>query len=65
MLRTRKRLAADIMKCSRKRVWFDSSRLDDIKEAITKFDIRQLITEKAIKEKRKKGKDRAVRYRGP
>ena len=51
MLKTQKRLAAQIMKCSQKRVLFDPSRLDEIKEGITKFDIRNLIKDKAIREK--------------
>ncbi len=51
MLKARKRLAADILKCSPKRVWLDPTRLEDIENAITKFDIRSLISEGAIKEK--------------
>ncbi|MBW2971312.1 50S ribosomal protein L19e [Candidatus Woesearchaeota archaeon] len=51
MLKSRKRLAGDVMKCSPKRVWLDPDRLEDIEKAITKYDIRGLIKEKAIKEK--------------
>lgn len=51
MLKTQKRLAAQILKCSPKRVWFDPNRLDEIKEGITKFDIRNLVKDNAIKEK--------------
>ncbi len=51
MLRSRKRLAADVMKCSPKKVWFNPGRLDEIGEAITKFDIRQLIKDHAIMKK--------------
>jgi large subunit ribosomal protein L19e len=43
-----KRLAAQVLKCSPKRVVFDNSRLSDIKEAITKADIRGLIRDRAI-----------------
>lgn len=39
------------MKCSPKKVRFDPARLDEIQEAITKFDIRQLIKDKAITKK--------------
>ncbi|MBU1245599.1 MAG: 50S ribosomal protein L19e [Nanoarchaeota archaeon] len=46
-----KRIAADVLKCGVNRVWFDESRLDEIKEAITKADIRRLIGDKAIKAK--------------
>ena len=54
-LRIQKRLAAQILKCSEKRILFDSSRLDEIKEAITKADIRGLIAVKAITKKPVKG----------
>ena len=54
-LKLQKRIAADIMKCSEKRVVFDTDRLEDIKEAITKLDIRSLIGDKAIKQKPVKG----------
>lgn len=51
MLRVQKRIASQILNCSPKRVWFDNERLDDIKQAITKHDIRLLIGDGAIKEK--------------
>ena len=57
-LRLQKRLAANIMKCSEKRISFDQSRLEDIKEAITKLDIKSLITGGAIKVKPVKGVSR-------
>lgn len=50
-MKAQRRLAADVMKCSPKRVWFDPARLDEIKEGITKFDIRNLIKDGAIFEK--------------
>ena len=43
-----KRLAAQLMHCSEKRVRFEQEALDEIKEAITKADIRSLIKRKAI-----------------
>ena len=46
-----KRLAAEILKCSKKKVTFDKDRLSDIKEAITKADIKSLIGNKAISKK--------------
>ena len=61
-LNTQKRLAAQVLKCSSKRVIFDEDRLEDIKEAITKADIRALIIDKAISRKNKKGVSR-VRVR--
>lgn len=47
-LTTQKRLAAAILDCSPKRVKFDPKRLNDIKEAITKGDLKVLINEKGI-----------------
>jgi len=54
-LKTQKRLASKILKGSKKRVKFDESRLEDIKESITKADIRSLIIDKAISIEKKKG----------
>lgn len=50
-----KRLAGQVMKCSKKRVIFDEDRLDEIKEAITKIDIRALVKKEAIKKRPVKG----------
>ena len=47
-LDNQKRLAAQILKCSKKKVKFDPDRLSDIKESITKADIRNLIKDKAV-----------------
>ncbi|MBW2993008.1 50S ribosomal protein L19e [Candidatus Woesearchaeota archaeon] len=46
-----KRLAAGILKCSKKKIAFDKDRLSDIKEAITKADIKSLIGGRAISKK--------------
>ncbi len=48
-LTNQRRIAATLLKCGESRVWFDETRLADIKEAITKADIRRLIKEDAIK----------------
>ena len=50
-----KRLAAQILKCSPKRVKLDKDSMEDIKKAITKADIKSLIVEKAIKKAPVKG----------
>jgi len=47
-LDNQKKLAAQILKCSPSRIKLDTTRLSDIKEAITKVDIRSLITEGVI-----------------
>lgn len=54
-LKVQKRLAGGVMKCSPHRVRFDTQRLSDIKEAITKTDIKSLIGEGAIIKKPVKG----------
>ena len=48
LLRTQRRIGAALMKCATRRVVFDTERLDEIGEAITKEDIKELIKEKAI-----------------
>ncbi|MBN1386762.1 50S ribosomal protein L19e [Candidatus Woesearchaeota archaeon] len=58
-LKLQKKLAADVMDCSPKRVWFDEGRLEEIKEAITKADIRRLVKDRAIGEKPIRGISRA------
>lgn len=54
-LNTQKKIASKIMKGSPKRVRFDPSRLQDIKEAITKYDVKALIQDGAISEIKKRG----------
>ena len=54
-LRPQKRIAAQLLKCSKKRVWLDPENYERIKEAITKSDIRGLIHDKVIISKQKKG----------
>lgn len=58
-MKLQKRLAASILKCSPKRVWFDPEKLAEIKEAITKFDIRNLIKKGIITKTPAKGISRA------
>jgi len=47
-LKTQRRVAAQVMKTGSSRVWFDPNRLSEIKEAITKADIRSLVKDRAI-----------------
>lgn len=54
-LPSQKRIAAAVLGISRKRVKFDPERLSEIKEAITKADIRTLINDGAIHKINKKG----------
>ena len=54
-LTTQKRIAAQVLKVGINRVLFDTTKLKEIKEAITKEDVRSLIKEGIIKAKPKKG----------
>lgn len=54
-LKSQKRTAAQLLKIGRNRVWFDKERLSEIKEAITKADIRKLIKDLAIQARPSKG----------
>lgn len=58
-LDNQKRLAAKILKCSKNRIVFDTENLEDIKESITKADIKSLISGKAIKKKQIKGSSKS------
>lgn len=50
-LKVQKRLAAQILECSPKRIVFNNERLEDIKQAITKRDLRLLVGDGAIRKK--------------
>ena len=58
ILKSQKRIAAQLLKIGRSRIKFDESRLDEIKESITKTDLRSLIGDKAISAKPKIGNSR-------
>ncbi len=47
-LRLQKRLAAQILKCSPKKVKIDPANYEEVKEAITKFDVRNIINKGLI-----------------
>ncbi|MBS3150988.1 50S ribosomal protein L19e [Candidatus Woesearchaeota archaeon] len=51
-LKTQRRIAAQILKVGTGKIWFDPEKLGEIKEAITKSDIRSLIRLKIIKLKK-------------
>lgn len=57
-INSQKKIAADILKCSPKRVHFDQGALESISEAITKEDLRVLIKEGVISKKPVKGQSR-------
>jgi len=57
----KKALAANVLKVGKGRIQFDKDRLEEIKEAITKQDIRDLHKEGLIKIKEKKGRRKIVK----
>lgn len=54
-LKVQRRIAATILKCGKDRVIFNKDKLDDIKGAITKADIKSLIKNGVIIARKKKG----------
>ena len=56
--KTQKTIAAKVLHCSSKRVVFASEHLSDIKEAITRHDIRALVNQGLIIKIQKKGVSR-------
>ena len=58
MIGVQRRLAAQVLKCGVNRVAFDNDRLEEIKEAITKTDIRALIGNGAISKRRSRSTSR-------
>jgi len=54
-LRNQRRMAAELLKCGKYRVWMDQDRLEEIAKAVTKEDIRVLIKGKAIQSRQIKG----------
>ena len=58
-LRTQRRMAAQLLKCGRNRVWMDWRSWEDIAVAVTRGEIRKLIASGAIKAAQKRGISRA------
>ncbi len=54
-----RRVAADMLKCGINRVWVSPEHLDEVADAITREDIRELIERNIIQKKKKKGVSRA------
>jgi len=57
-LKVQKRVCAQILKCGPSRIVFDETKLDEIKEAITKADLKGLIDAELISKKKIKGVSR-------
>lgn len=54
-LKLQKRMARELMKCGKDRVWLDPAGMEEIGEAVTRGDIRSLINSKFIRKKPKQG----------
>jgi large subunit ribosomal protein L19e len=58
-LSSQRRLAAQILKVGRNRVWIDPERMDDVEAAITREEVKKLIHEKIIASLPAKGVSRS------
>jgi large subunit ribosomal protein L19e len=58
-LASQRRLAAEILKVGRNRVWIDPERMDDVEGAITREEVKKLIHEKVIVSLPEKGVSRS------
>ncbi|MEM2582842.1 MAG: 50S ribosomal protein L19e [Candidatus Thermoplasmatota archaeon] len=54
-LRYQRRIAADLLKCGENRVWMDPEKIEEIKKAVTRRDIENLINMGLIKKKMEEG----------
>lgn len=57
-LKKKRRIAGTLLKAGSKRVWFNPDKLTEIKEAITKGDMRNLIMDGSVRVKPKRGNSR-------
>lgn len=57
-LRNQRRMAAAVMKCGAHRVWIDPDRTEDVATAVTRSDVRRLVSGGAIQAEQKKGVSR-------
>ncbi|MBR9680333.1 MAG: 50S ribosomal protein L19e [Candidatus Altiarchaeota archaeon] len=57
-LKVQKRIAGELLKCGKDRVWFNPDELSSIAKAITRQDIRGLMNKGLIKKKQDKGVSR-------
>ncbi len=58
-MKSQRRLASEILKTGKNRIWIDPERIEDVEMAITRDDIKRLIHEGAIRAKPKKGVSRS------
>ncbi|MBS7604880.1 MAG: 50S ribosomal protein L19e [Candidatus Bathyarchaeia archaeon] len=58
-LKSQRRMAAEILGVGEERVWIDPEKIEDVKDAITREDIRRLIKEGVIRKIKDQGVSRA------
>lgn len=57
-LKNQKRIAAQMLKCGETRVWIDPNRTEDVADAITRSDVRTLISSGTIAARQRRGVSR-------
>jgi large subunit ribosomal protein L19e len=57
-LKNQRRIASQLLKCGENRVWIDPNRAEDVSDAITRADVRTLISSGAVSSRQKKGVSR-------
>ncbi len=57
-LRNQRRMAAAILKCGRDRVWIDPDRVSDVAGAVTRSDVRRLISSGVVRKEPARGVSR-------
>ena len=57
-LRNQRRLAAAVLKCGRDRVWIDPEQVDDVASAVTRSDVRRLVSSGIIRKLAARGVSR-------
>jgi large subunit ribosomal protein L19e len=57
-LKNQRKVSATILKVGSDKVWFDRARLDEIKEAITRADLKSLIAKNIIQKRPNQGSSR-------
>lgn len=63
-LNNQRRMAAEILKCGENRVWIDPNRMEDVADAITRDDVRAVISSGLVKKLPERGKSGSrIRYR--
>ncbi len=57
-LRVQRRMAAEVLECGKERVWIDPLHTDDVASAITREDIRRLVSQEVIRKRQVIGTSR-------